>query len=261
MQAFWLENRSAVTLSYTVRCGSRGVFAVDKPFGSIRGGSTVNVVATFTPAAECNSWKRLAVVLSNADPLNIDLIGTGYSPAARPPRLPPHAVQAFLQRVAQGGSIVPPAQLADGDLPASPAQNVPENVGIFGFQSWDLLFDGQDVTRSLTVEPVALEFAPAEADRGAETKRVEVTNHLPFAVTARVMVPPWTGPHGATKPRRVWAVTPAACELQAGASASFQVAFQPAANGQYCSQELEVVATARHMRNFRLCSEVCACTR
>lgn len=216
----------------------------------------MNLCATFTPEAECNSWKRLAIVLSNADPLNIDLLGSGYSPTARPPRLPPLALHDFLHRVADGGPVVPPAQLADGDLPADAAAFAPKTLGVFGAQSWDLLFDGQDVARGLAVEPSALEFAPTEAGHGGESRRVEVTNRLPFAVTARIVAPPWMDPAGATKPARVWAVSPAACELEAGATAAFQVAFQPPVDGRYFAHTLDVVASARHMRNFRLCAEV-----
>lgn len=155
VQTLTIENSSPVAVPFTVAAESRGVFAVDRRFGELPPQLPSQLSITFRPTSACNSWKRLSICLGSTDPVEVDLLGTGYSPEARPPPLNAGHVDAFLARIALGGSIAPPAQCEDGSVPAAPLQlreDVPAAAGPSGRQGWDLLFLGQDCScaRSVT---------------------------------------------------------------------------------------------------------------
>lgn len=257
-----VENHSAVPVAFTVMVERLSVFSVDVRFGVLKPSTARSLVVTFTPTAVCNSWKRLTIVLANADPLCLDLVGTGYSNVARPPTLRIQHIEAFLTRLSEGGSLLLPEQAKDAGLPEmlplSPQQSAKAHTtpAADGYQSWDVLFHGQDVTHGIAVEPVALTFTPAGASQGGEALRLVVTNTLPVPVIASIPVPPWMDPEGAIKPTRVWQVSPAEVEIAPSSAVEFQVVFQPPADARYFSQCVDVVAHTRHMRNFQLCLEV-----
>jgi cilia- and flagella-associated protein 65 len=258
-QVLTLENKSPVAVAYTINAESKGVFSFHPRFGTLKPSLTATVTITFSPTAERNAWKRLAITLADAEPLDVDLFGTGFSESIRPPPLTLTHIDGFVERIVQGGSVLPPAQTEDGSLPATPPlprPRIPEMPGILGYHSWDLLFAGQDVAHGLSVEPSLLEFSPATVAHAAERQHVSVANHLPFKITASVAVPVWTDTASKCKPARVWRVTPDAQDIGPGKSAVFEVMFKPPADGHYYTQAVDVVAHATYMRNFRLCSEV-----
>jgi hypothetical protein len=235
-----------------------GVFAVDMRFGIIKPSSALSLCFSFTPAVECNSWKRLGILLANADPLNIDLLGTGYTSIARPPTLHIQHIKAFLCRLSEGGPLLPPEQSLGSN--ACEGHSAPKTLTIpdaEGYQSWDVLFQAQDLTKGIVIEPLALTFNPTSVSQAGEAQRLTVTNELPFPVIASITVPLWTDPEGTIKSTCAWHVTPAVLEISPSLSVEFQVVFQPPADARYFSQSVDVVACAKHMSSFRLCEEVC----
>jgi hypothetical protein len=265
IQVLTLENHSAVPVAFTVMAEKLSVFGMDVRFGVLKPSSARSLCVNFTPTAVCNSWKRLTIVLANADPLCLDLVGTGYSNEARPPTLSFQHIEAFLTRIGKGGSLLPSEQAKDAGLPEMlplPPQmsaKAHTDPGSDGDQCWDVLFHGQDVTHGIKVEPVALTFAPTSASQSGEAQRLVVTNTLPAPVIASIPVPLWTDPEGAIKPTRVWQVSPAEVEIAPFSAVEFQAVFQPPADARYFSQCVDVVAHMKHMRNFQLCLEVRIC--
>ena len=259
VQVLLLENRSTVAVPYTINAEAKGVFAFDARFGTLKPNLLASVCITFAPKSEANSWKRLSIGLAGTDPIDVDLIGTGFSDSARPPPLSIAHVDAFLQRVVTGGPVLPPAQTEDGSMSAAPLvlrSGTPPLPGVLGYHSWDLMFDGQDVARALTVEPALLQFAATCTANAAELQPLTVTNHLPFKVTCTLSMPSWLDPAREHKPSSVWRADTSQQDIGAGQSMTFQVSFVPPADGRYYVQEVDLVAHAKYMRNFRLCSEV-----
>ena len=253
-----LQNTAPVPVSFTVNAEAKADFSVQPRFGSIKANSSCNIVVGFTPKSECNFWKRLSVLLSGTDPLDVDLIGTGYSDHVRPPPLPLSAVHGFLARVAQCGSIVPPAQLEDGNLPSTPLAMPPgaTHVGENGRQGWDLLFAGQDVAHALQVDAPLLDFGECSAGGRGTTRTLTVTNQLPFKVNCGFSVPVWTDAAEQHKSAPVWHVRPALQDIAGSSQGSFEVTLQAPADQRVYTQQVDVVAHAKHMRTFRLCNEV-----
>ena len=259
MQVLLLQNRSAVAVAFTINAEAKGVFAFDARFGTLKPNLPASVCITFAPKSEANSWKRLSIGLAGTDPIDVDLIGTGFSETARPPPLSIAHVDAFLQRVVTGGPVLPPAQTEDGSMSSVPLglrSGAPPLPGLLGYHSWDLMFDGQDVAHALTVEPALLHFAATCTANAAESQTLTVTNHLPFKVACSLSMPSWLDPAQEHKPSSVWRADTPQQDIGAGQSVTFQVSFVPPADGRYYVQEVDVVAHAKYMRNFRLCSEV-----
>jgi cilia- and flagella-associated protein 65 len=263
VQVLTIENKSPVAVAYTTAMESKGVFSVEKRFGVLKPNLLATVCVTFRPQGTCNSWKRLSICLAGTDPLDVDLLGTGYSDDTRPPPLSIDHIDSFLQRIADGGSILPPAQTEDGSLPSTPLQlrpDLPAPAGANGYHSWDLLFLGQDAAHALGAEPSTLTFSPAaSSSQGVESQSVTVTNRMPFKITCSLAVPLWLDPRREAEPCQVWQVQPASQDIAPGASAAFSVAFKTPADGRYFTQAVDLVAHAKYMRNFQLCSEVRTC--
>ena len=244
---------------FTCNTEAKGDFSVVPRSGMLKPGLSTTVVVSFCPRLECNSWKRMSVLLAGAEPQCVDLVGTGYSERSRPPPISAEHVHSFLARVARGGSIVPPAQLEDGNLSSAP---LAQRAGMaplheLGRLGWDALFSGQDVTDALQVDHSTLDFGPCAAGAASRPQLLTVTNTLPFKVSCGFSVPSWADPAQQCRPAPVWHIRPASQDIPAGASASFQVMLQPPLEQRHYTQRIDVVAHAKHMRNFRLCNEVC----
>lgn len=258
MQEVVLRSDCKAAVAFTFNTEARGEFSVAPRSGILKPGLPVAVSVSFCPRSECNSWKRMSVLLAGADPQCIDLIGTGYSDRGRPPPLAHQHVRTFLARLAAGGSIIPAAQLEDGNLPATPLMRHEGALQptVQGRHGWDALFDGQDVTDALQVEPCALDFGPCAANGASRPQTVTVRNTLPFKISCGFSIPSWADPAQQCRPTPVWNVSPAWQDIAAGATASFQVALQAPLQQRFYTQRVDIIAHAKYMRNFRLCNEV-----
>lgn len=254
VQVFVLENQSSVNVPFTTLTPGHGVFTVVPAIGVLRPYMSVQCVVTFVPVYACNYWKRLSVILANTEPLDIDLIGTGYTAAARPPPLLIDHVDAFLRRTGEGGLLLPPAQAEASHYPNTPCATIPPSV--FGFHSWDVIFNGQDVASALRLSSSVLEFASTRTGLEPQTQVLSVTNTLPFVVTACVHVPNSVAPGDSRKREAAWRVTPETFDVGPGESVELSVSFTPPCDGEYITDNIEIVAFVKYMRNFRLCMEV-----
>lgn len=240
-----------MSVPFSICAPARATFSIEPPAGILKPYAAVQVTVTFTPTFPSNYWKRLCILLANTEPLDIDLYGTGYSAASRPPPIHIHHIDDFLHRVGQGGPIIPPSIEEGVSAPGVPCAVLPP--GLFGHHSWDLVFNGQDVTRGLQVSTDILNFKSTSRARAWESQNLMISNELPFDVTVCTQAPRMPG--GKTS-HRPWTVSPDSVDLTPGETASFVVSFKPPVDGEYFSSFLEVVGFVKYMRNFRLCSEV-----
>lgn len=249
-----LENHSSISVPFTMLTPGHGIFSVTPAVGVLRPYLSVQCVVTFSPVYACNYWKRLAIVLDNTEPLDIDLFGTGYSAAARPPPLHVEHIDGFLSRAGEGGPLLPPAQAEDCHYPNGPCASIPPSI--FGYHSWDVIFHGQDVAGALSVSSGVLDFPSTTVNREALVQTVSITNHLPFVLTAGVHVPASTVFGEARKRSAAWTVAPDVFDVGPSETVSLSVAFTPPSDGEYFTDSIEVMAFVKYMRNFRLCIEV-----
>jgi hypothetical protein len=246
-----MENRSDVTVPFSICAPARAIFCIEPVCGTLKPYAVAQVVVTFSPTFPSNYWKRLCILLAHSEPLDIDLYGTGYSPSARPPPLHIQHIDAFLLRVGQGGPILPPCLQEGVCSPSISSAVLPP--GLFGHHSWDLLFGGQDVTRGIAASAEVLSFQSTTQATASESQTVFITNNLPFDVTVCLHAPRNSG---IKHSQRTWVVAPSSVDLSPSETASFVVSFKPQVDGAYFASFMEVVAFAKYMRNFRLCSEV-----
>jgi hypothetical protein len=260
LQVFLVENRSGISVPFTVPSGELGVLSVDPVMGVLQPYAAVSFTAIFAPSLEGNYWKRLSIILANTEPLDLDLYGTGFSPTARPPPLALSHIDSFTKRIAEGGPVLPLVQSDDvllSDVGLSQARIGGENMSPFGYHSWDLIFKGQDVTHGIRLDTLRLFFPPTSVSEACESQIVYATNCLPFIVTIAAHVPKWKDIVANGQAARVWDVTPASVDAQPGERVRLTITFQPTANGKHYTQLIDIVARAKYMRNFRLCCEVC----
>lgn len=256
MQVVVLENHSSVSVPFTVLTPGQGIFTVSPAIGVLRPYLSEQCIVTFVPAYACNYWKRLSIVLANTEPLDIDLIGTGYTPEARPPPLLIEHVDGFLRRTGDGGPLLPPSQAEASHYPNGPCATVPPSI--FGFHSWDVIFNGQDVAAALALSSTVLEFPSTRVGLELQAQALSVTNSLPFVVTACVHVPATVESATCRKREAAWKVTPETFDVRPGQSQTLSVVFAPPRDGEYITDNIEIVAFVKYMRNFRLCIEVCS---
>ena len=252
LQVFAIENQSDVRVPFSICAPARATFSIEPVCGVLKPYASAQVVVTFTPTFPSNYWKRLCILLANSEPLDIDMYGTGYSPSARPPPIHIHHIDDFLHRVGQGGPILPPSLEEGVCVPGTPCALVPP--GLFGHHSWDLVFDGQDVTKGIQLSSEVMNFKSTSQAIAFESQTLYVKNDLPFDLTACAHPPKSAA--GARLSHRAWVVTPESVDLNPGETASFEVSFKPQVDGEYFTSFLEIVAFVKYMRNFRLCSEV-----
>eukprot|EP00892_Ulva_mutabilis_P010109 jgi/Ulvmu1/7470/UM037_0013.1 len=252
-KVFVLENHSSVSVPFTTLTPGHGVFTVAPAMGVLRPYLSVQCVVTFCPVYACNYWKRLSIVLENTEPLDIDLYGTGYSTVARPPPLEIEHIDSFLSRAGEGGPLLPPAQAEESHYPNSPCASVPPSI--FGYHSWDVIFHGQDVSGALAMSAGVLDFPSTTPTCEPLAQTVSVTNNLPFVLTVGVHAPASVACGGSRKRPAAWKIIPEVFDVGPGESVSISVAFTPPSAGEYFTDQIEVVAFVKYMRNFRLCVE------
>ena len=236
-----LTNESDIPARYEFLSDELGVFSFTS--GAVRGVLpplfTINLNLTFSPSAPSHHWKRVTCLISNGDPLYVDLIGTAFTEKLRPPPLTASHVHEYLHRAMAGGN---PLRLEQGgaspnpsraqsraqsrvqsaapsemfraasDRPATPARS-----------SWDQLFLGYDPFVPMAVDSQVVDFGACSRLRPADYKAIVVTNNTPAKLTIYPTVPSWkdpTLPSGSHSENSVFNVTPQLCDVVLNAHVS-----------------------------------------
>ncbi|GIL85005.1 hypothetical protein Vretimale_9849 [Volvox reticuliferus] len=294
-RVLYIRNHSAVPVPYDFQVEPLDVFVISRVRGVLAPEATAHVTITFRAAVPSNYWRRLALMLKDADPQGIDLVATAYSDKSRPPPLYHRHVDRYLSRVITGGLPVDEAQLvsapnsSDIDAVISPkgslavAASVPPTAAdiaaalggdsataanadedgistarLVGPDGWPLLFFGQDPGGAVVVDTDLLDFGSCSRLSAAEYRSVTVTNTTPAKMTAFIVVPDWIDPGAAPgePPRPVFQVFPESVDIRPRGQTTFKVAFRPPRDAAFFSQQLLLVAHVKSQRNFRLVSEV-----
>uniref|UniRef100_A0A061RHJ4 Flagellar associated protein n=1 Tax=Tetraselmis sp. GSL018 TaxID=582737 RepID=A0A061RHJ4_9CHLO len=191
-----LTNESGVEARYEFLCDPDGVFAFRE--GAVRGvipaAFTRSLTVEFRPASPSHHWKRAACLVGNGSPLQIDLLGTGFTEKLRPPHLAPSRIEEYLARVDAGGN-----PLCDASEP-------------------------------IAADPQELNFGACSRLRPADHRAVELKNRTSAKLTVYPTVPHADGA-GGDEP--IFRVFPESADIRPGEAATFRVAFRPPRDGQY----------------------------
>ena len=258
---------------------TNGLFQLSPASGVLLPRQPTYINFTFSPEEPGNYYKRLYVLLLNASPIAVDLIGSGYTDKRRPLPIQPRFVSEYLAREARGLHRMSPEELQqrfdarmaayergepiddDDDALMSPDINSSELTTSLEPSSEQALMRGLfrgSAWRSGAVhlEEEYVDFGQGSRLRPSEPKVVRLTNRTNGKLAVQWVVP--TGyVNGSPKDQKapVFAMTPSSCDLQPHATATFKLQFRPQSDQQYYVQNLECICAFKSMRTFRLVSD------
>ena len=90
-----------------------GQFALDKTTGVLQPRVSSYVNLSFSPLEPGNYYRRVYVLLRNAAPLVVDLIGSGYTDKRRPAPLQPKHIEDYWRREQLGLHKLTPEEMGE----------------------------------------------------------------------------------------------------------------------------------------------------
>jgi len=120
-RVLYIQNHSDVPAAYDFQVDPLDYFTFSKPQGTVGARTTTHVTITFKTHTAANFWRRVACLISNAEPIGLDLLATAFVDKMRPPPLEYRHVVSYLKRVEAGGPAVKPSSEGeDGGAPELP---------------------------------------------------------------------------------------------------------------------------------------------
>eukprot|EP00466_Bigelowiella_natans_P017588 jgi/Bigna1/91536/estExt_fgenesh1_pg.C_1050006 len=241
-----LRNESRVPAEYHLQ-NTNGSFRFDKPSGVVPALLTVTIRITFAPKTSINFYQRVFILIKNAKPLFLDLMGTCFGSSRRPRPLNPVHVQNYNKRVSLGLRLTNP-QLVDAEWEKGSILEIDE---LPNYQQYFLQNDDPEDEAYFSTD--FLNFGACSTLRPSGYKIVTVTNR-----THRKLLAVWdlANYHG-TEPAEgakisPFVVFPNEADIPAGRSVDFKVGFRPRLDGEYYSGTLACYCFPKSQRNFRL---------
>ena len=280
-KVLYFKNTSDLPAAFCVCAEEFGLFNFSQTRGVIPPNFESSILLTFSPKNPGNFYKRVFVLIENAQPQFIDLLGSGYINARgeikeqRPAPIRHAHIQAFRNRVAAGlGKIGP------GELEAMYAQNKMSKlfagVGPKGTQPLGVADASKPVTRSgdttrnsvavareffadatdprseITLDTRELDFSYHTADGSPSVSQtVTLTNNCKEKVSVNWFIP---APEDGDK-LKDFVVSPPIADILPHSKQTFQVQFKPCSDNFYYCQELEAVVFFKSQRSFRLVTD------
>jgi len=253
-----------------------GLFSLSPAHGVLPPRLSAYVTFSFSPLEPGNYYKRVYVLVLNAAPKAVDLIGSGYNEKRRPLPIAPKFVTDYLQREMRGLHRLVPEELqsrADARNAARERGELDEDGEIFDptvSETSTLMLDPRSEAAlmrglfrgsswrqgAVILEEERLDFGAGSRLRPSESKTVRVTNRTNGKLALQWLVPNGYvngGPKDRTAP--VFAISPATADLQPHSTATFKLQFRPQSDQQYYVQTLECFCSFKSMRTFRLVSD------
>ncbi|KNE58609.1 hypothetical protein AMAG_04173 [Allomyces macrogynus ATCC 38327] len=241
-----LINDSPVAASFQFDTHAIGAFQIDPRAGTVAPMSTLNVAVTFAPAWPINHYRRAQCLVEHADPLALDLIGTGFSSAQRPASFLVRHLAAFRHRAAIGLAQYGPEQL---DHMLKRGDIVVDGAGLLQWAAHaaPALQTPPPDQKLVDMDVSALDFGACSPYRYVEPRRVNIYNR-----TETKVVCVWHPPSSVGDGDGVFRVEPDMRELPPHSMAEFVVSYRPQKEDVFHETQLECFMYAKTMRNFRL---------
>ena len=258
---------------------TNGLFQLNHASGVLLPRQPSYIKFSFSPNEPGNYYKRIYILLLNAAPLAVDLIGSGYNDKRRPLPIQPRFVAEYIAREARGLHRLSPEELqsradarqsllASGEPPDSyddeltpteieastltasldPTSELALMHSLFRGSAWR--------GGAVYLEEEYVDFGNGSRLRASEPKTIRLTNN-----TSGKLAVQWVVPHGYVngspkdQSTPVFAISPASVDVQPHSTAAFKLQFRPQSDQQYYVQSIECVCSFKSMRTFRLVSE------
>ena len=252
-----VQNHSDVPLFWQMDSDKTGTWRLDVDRGAVPPREKQRVLVTFAPAEPANYHRRILVLVRDAAPLALDVVGTCYDNTRRP--APMHLSHVESYRAACAASLLSPGQpparrdrapfeeelVAARAASASPAET-------FGS------FFEPDPLCAVELDTHELDFGACSRLRVTEAKTVTVTNRAAAKMTVfwgQSVEGGLASENAGTESQAPFAVFPESADVRPGASQTFRVSFRPSKDHAHYARALECFAYVKSMRSFRQVTE------
>ena len=193
----------------------------------------------FRPGTSAVYHRRVTILLADAPPLGLDLLGTGFTPKARPPDVGLPELLAWRAASAADDLAVAPCYMAAAS----------------GDPSCGMVVEVLDAGGEACSSHGVLDFGaqqPLRAPPPSRQVRVTNTTRHTLEVFWHKLLLPEGAPPAASHSQSTFVVLPEAADVEPGDTATFRVSFRPAAAATVYATRLEVYSHAKAQRSWRM---------
>lgn len=288
----FLKNLSTRPATFSIVTDPEGTFKIEPQQGTISGLLETYVKLTFSPTRPINYYKRIFVLINNALPQFLDVMGTGFIRARgevkeqRPAPLRHAHIQAFRNRAVQGYSRHSPDEL-DYIVEHEGLSDIFARIGPSGTRAMSVtaiqnpltrtgdtsraliataheyfIEDTDSVAREIQLNRNHLDFGYTPHNGLSDAQVIKITNTTNGKVSVNWFVPAVSNLGGdkdslalVTEPVAAFEVDPPVADINAGKSMSFRVYFRPKQSNRNFVSELEAFVFFKNQRTFRLVND------
>ena len=235
----------AVRYSFDACIGSDGaaVFEFTDGAGVIPPKSFAQIGISFRPGTSAVYHRRVTILLADAPPLGLDLLGTGFTPKARPPDVGLPELLTWRSAASATDVAVAPCYMAAAS----------------GDPSCGMQVEVLDASGEVCASHGVIDFGaqqPLRAPPPSRQVRVRNTTRHTLEVFWHKLLAPADGAptqsSAASQSQSTFIVLPEAADVEPGETATFRVSFRPATGGTVYSTRLEVYSHAKSQRSWRM---------
>ncbi|PRP79387.1 hypothetical protein PROFUN_12985 [Planoprotostelium fungivorum] len=245
-----VQNHSKEPAQIQFGMETRGIFGVDLKHSqtTINSKASAEIKFSFSPTEPMNYYKRIFIIVQHEDVQYLDLIGTGYTPKARPPDMSQKHIDVARSRVTAGLNFLPPEALESVSMDDIPPEvellDIDRRHGIFSE-----FFEHDHTRDEVGLSSEFVNFGACSSMREAEGRSIRFNNRTQGKVT--VVWAPVDDPEKG----KIFHVTPPIADVGPGQELQFRINFTPHLENQFYGQRVECYVYYKTMRNFQLVTD------
>jgi hypothetical protein len=271
-RVIYLNNNSAIPVSFQFVVEDKGTFQFDRTYGIVPPNLQSHVIIRFDPEVSGNFCRRIFCLIKDQMPVAIDCVGTAYADLSRRPApLTLRQLDAHRRRQAEQYGVLSPAELVN-------LWNSNDRHDLFDLTVVNPLSCGGSTTRltrsgeateamiapmhtffepqcgvgeEITMNVTSLDFGGCSRHRPAERKRITIKNNTHGKVTCMWRIPLSDDDDDELD----FEVVPNSADISPGETYTFRVVFRPSQDDFYYNQEIEAYVYFKSNRNFRLVND------
>jgi len=261
---FDVRNHGDVSMFWQIDSDKFCTFGLDVDRGTVSPGEAQRVLVTFAPHEAANYHKRLLVLIKDASPLAIDVVGTCYDSQRRPAPMYLSHVETY-RSLCASSLLAPGAPPVSSDRPPFEEEIVAARADAELPRNTFASFFRKDPFSAVSVDTTEVDFGSCSRLKLGEAKTVVVTNTSVVKMTVfwgGCFVAKGTGgdesvgTHTQQVTKREedvppFAVFPESADIKPGETQPFRVVFRPEKDHKHYHRQIECFAYAKSMRSFR----------
>lgn len=282
-RTIFLKNHSSVPTNFSVVGDPMGLFTIEPNSGVIPALLEKHFKITFLPTKPINYYRRFFVLIGDALPLLMDVMGTGFIRAKgeikeqRPAPLRHAHIQAYRNRCTAGIGHMGPDEMDEmvkneglsdlfakvgtvGSKPVSvamlknPLTRTGEASRIEVAPAHEFFINDDEVhCRGVTLSTTYVDFGYCPYSTTSPAQVVSLTNHTASKVAIMWFPPKIRSDVGQGEP--VFRIEPNEAEIVPGKSLKFKVYFNPLQSNRNFLSDVEVYCFFKNQRTFRLVND------